>query len=275
MQVFDGNYHAQLLDEKILEFLQTNPSSAKPFLNGDYRLGIVQIGDNSASETYMKIKRSVGTSLGLYVEILRLPDTLPDSEILDAIHVFFSRSDIFGGLIQLPLPRESLSVALGLIPDSKDLDILAPEGRRKFYAGDFSRLPPVVRAFDYFLEQTELDQTSPRICIVGYGSLVGMPIAHFATLSGYDSYAVGYYSPDIDLDCDLLVLSTGSPELVSPADLAQGVSVVDFGFSRINGHIVGDLAQDVDPSHLGFVSLARGGMGPLVVRFLFMNFLGI
>ncbi len=275
MQIFDGTYHAQLLDEKLLEFLQTNPSKAKPFLQGDYRLGIVQIGDNSASETYIKVKRSVGKALGLYVEVLHLPETLPDSEILDATKVFFSRNDIFGGLIQLPLPRESLSVALGLIPDSKDLDILAPESRRKFYAGDFTRLPPVVRAFDYFLEQTELDQTSPRIGVVGYGSLVGMTVAHFATLSGYDTRAIGYYSPEAVSDYDLLVLSTGVPELVSPADLSQGVSVVDFGFSRVNGHVVGDLAQDADFEHLGFVSLAKGGMGPLVVRFLFMNFLGI
>jgi methylenetetrahydrofolate dehydrogenase (NADP+)/methenyltetrahydrofolate cyclohydrolase len=272
MQIFDGKAHALLLEEKIKQYLTQNPHLAGP---GAKKLGIIQIGENPASKTYVNLKKKFCSSLNIPVETLLLEESLSDREIISQARDFFGRQDISGGLVQLPLPRASLEPVLGVIPVGKDIDLLSPESKRKFYAGEFNRLSPTVRAFDYFLEQTELDQGHLSVGIIGYGELVGKPIAHFSTVSGMDTKIVGWYENGNRLDYQLLVLSAGVPNLVDPENISAGTSVIDFGYSKLGDKTVGDLDMSKNMDHLGYISPSIGGMGPLVIRFLVMNFLGI
>lgn len=276
MQIFDGKAHAKILEEQIKAFLEMNPKyTSKSATAETPKLGIVKIGDNPASNAYVNLKKKFCDSVGICVEVLSLNDTLSDTEIFKHVEVFFSRQDISGGIIQLPLPRPSLEPILGIIPVEKDVDLLSPESKRKFYSGDFSKLPPTVRAFDYFLTQTELDQEHLSVGVVGYGELVGKPIAHYCTVSGYDTEVIGFYENQKHLDYQVVVLSAGIPYLVDPQNLEKDSSVVDFGYSKLAEKTVGDLDMSKKIDHLRFISPSVGGMGPLVIRFLVMNFLGI
>ncbi|MBP8961199.1 bifunctional 5,10-methylenetetrahydrofolate dehydrogenase/5,10-methenyltetrahydrofolate cyclohydrolase, partial [Patescibacteria group bacterium] len=251
MEIFDGNAHAQILEEKIKGFLKTHSSVVG---ENAPKLGIVQIGNNPSSKTYVNLKKKFCDSVGISVAILSIDDNLSDVAIIDQVKDFFADPSVLSGIVQLPLPRKSLDPVLGVIPVEKDLDLLSPESKRRFYAGDFSRLPPTVRAFDYFLEHTELDQEQPTIGVVGYGELVGRPISHYCSVSGYCTEVIGYYKNQTKLDYQVLVLSAGIPLLVDPQNLAKGTSVVDFGYSKIGNKTVGDLDMSKNLDHLRFIS---------------------
>jgi methylenetetrahydrofolate dehydrogenase (NADP+)/methenyltetrahydrofolate cyclohydrolase len=272
MQIFDGKAHALLLEERIQQYLKHNPQFTGPDAK---KLGIIQIGDNPASTTYVNMKRKFCEKLTLPVEIRILEKDRSDTDLILEAQSFFEREDISGGLVQLPLPRSNLDPILGVIPVSKDIDLLSPESKRRFYAGEFDRLSPTIRAFDYFLEQTELDQEKISLGIIGYGELVGKPVAHFSTISGIKTEVIGWYENETKLDYQLLVLSAGVPNLVNPENLTEGTSIIDFGFSKIGDKTVGDLDMSKNLDHLGFISPSVGGVGPVVIRFLIMNFLGI
>jgi methylenetetrahydrofolate dehydrogenase (NADP+) / methenyltetrahydrofolate cyclohydrolase len=272
MDLFDGKNHAKNLDHEIEGFIETPHTDLSIPVP---KLKIIQVGDDPASSLYVGLKKKLCDRLGIPVEVMGLAPSLEDQDIASHVKKEFSREDVAGGIVQLPLPRPSLDPVLGLIPPEKDLDLLSPESRRRYYAGDFVRLSPTVRAFDYFVEYLGLELPRLSIGVVGYGELVGKPISHYATISGAEVRVVGHYQPGQSLDYDLVVLSAGIPNLVCPSDLPDECLVVDFGSGRVGDKTVGDLDSSKDLSHLGFVSPSPGGMGPLVVRFLIMNLLGI
>lgn len=271
MKLFDGRKHAEFLETRIRSYISKNKD--KVAMLGT--LAIVQIGDNEESKIFVNLKRKFCEKMDIPVEIFTLDSGQKDSDIIHQVAAIFSREYISGGLIQLPLPRESLEPVLSVIPSDKDIDILSPESKRRFYAGEFYKLPPTVRAFDYFVTEAELDLARISIGVIGYGELVGRPIAHYATLSGGDVKVIGYYQNQKPLSYHLVVSSAGAPKLVDPDNLEPKSYFIDFGSSRVAGKTVGDLNMDKDTSHLDIISPSPGGMGPLVVRFVIMNFLGI
>ena len=271
MQIFDGKEHARFLEEHIKTYFEEHEGKASKL----GKLAIVQIGDNAESAVYIRLKKKFCEKLKIPVEILSIPASLSDEEIISQVNDVLTSKDVAGGIIQLPLPRESLNPVLGVIPVEKDVDLLSPESTRRFYSGEFYRLPPTVRAFDYFITHYDLDLSRLSIGVLGYGDLVGKPIAHYSTLSGASVEIIGYYENQKELNYQLVVSSAGVPNLINPQNLEEGSYFIDFGSSRKSGKTVGDLDMSKDYTHLEVISPSPRGMGPLVVRFLIMNFLGI
>ncbi len=268
MTIFDGRLHAQKLEEEILKAVKNGVKSG-------VNLVIIQVGDNTASEKYINLKLKLCEKVGVQTKFIKIQPYLPDSEILLQIQQIMDSPDTGGCIIQMPMPRLSLNSALDLIPLSKDLDLLSSKSMDQFMSGNFEKLPPVVRAVDYFLKTNGIDLQDKSATVVGFGQIVGKPVAHFlsslgAKVSILDDYKTGAY-----LQSDLLVLSAGVPNLVNGEDISSGCAVIDFGSSILEGKTVGDLNMRSALDHLSNISPSPGGMGPLVVRFLVMNFLGV
>ncbi len=266
MQIFDGHHHAQLLDEKIADFLKTHSI--------DKSLVIVQVGDDLSSTKYVNLKKKYCEKFGIPVEIYNINSSNSDEEIYKQVEDIFNSSTIGGGIIQLPLPRESLYGLLNLIPVSKDIDVISSKGVAQFYAGDLSRLSPVVRATQYFMKQCHIDSNIDAT-LIGEGVLVGKPLSYFLAKTGHKVQIIQNYTTGTPLSCHLLVLSAGVPNLVHGEDITPQANVIDFGSSVVDSKTVGDLDLNSNLNHLNFVSPSPGGMGPLVIRFLVMNFLGL
>lgn len=206
-----------------------------------------------------------------------------------------------GVIVQIPLPRPGLQNVLNIIPVSKDVDLLSNKSQKKFYSGDFTRLSPVVRAFEYFLISNHLDVKSKKCDIIGNGFLVGRLISAFLLQRGakvriLDKAAnerrINYehvsnfnfekpnivkepYSKGKKLNSQFVVLSAGVPNLVDGSDISEGANVLDFGSNLLNGRYVGDLDMNSKLDHLSIISPSPGGMGPPVLGFLIVNLLGI
>jgi methylenetetrahydrofolate dehydrogenase (NADP+)/methenyltetrahydrofolate cyclohydrolase len=266
---FNGKEHALKLDS----FIRNHVSANTDLLSG--KLGIVQIGDNPSSKKYISLKQKYCTSLGLSTELLHLSADTPFSEVSSQVKAFFLRQDITGGIIQLPLPSESLKNVLSLIPPEKDIDLLSPTSLEIFYNGDLKRLSPVVSAVKYFIGSVQIETQGLKCLVIGEGDLVGKPVAYYLRKLGAEVTINTNYKEGDFVDAQLLVLSAGVPGLVRGENISNGCNVIDFGSSIVNGVTKGDLDLNSDLSALGTVSPSPGGMGPLVIRFLTMNFLNI
>lgn len=264
MKIFDGKSKAIELENQLQEYLKKHPCSKK--------LLIIQIGENEVSEKYIKLKEKLCNRLGIPVKEIYIPVEEEDSNIATIVTREFSDSEVGGGIIQLPLPRKSLNGVLDLIPVEKDLDFLSSEGKNIFTSGNFSKLPPVVRAVKLFLKETGMPK---KVILLGHGVLVGQPLAFYLKSQNVSVEINLFYMPGSKLEADLVLLCTGIPGFVNPKDINENCNVIDFGSSIVEGHTTGDL-NVTDKSaldHLGNVSLSPGGMGPLVVRFLIANLL--
>lgn len=146
---------------------------------------------------------------------------------------------------------------------------------KRFYKGDFTRFSPIVRAFQYFINENKIGLNGLSATVIGDGDLVGKPIAYFLARNRAKVTVLSNYDWECKIFCQLLVLSTGVSNLVKGENIEVRCSVVDFGSSVVDSKCVGDLDMNSKLDHLSVVSPSPGGMGPLVVRFLLMNFLGI
>lgn len=268
MKQFDGKEHAKKLEKQISDFLKHN------VVEGE--LAIIQIGGNKSSEKYTAIKKKVCDRLGIACRVYKLNKEKLDLEyMVQATHIIYSPS-VKSVIIQLPLPTKRLESLLTKIPRDKDVDVLSEGAKKKFYSGDFSIMPPVVRAVEYFIYSNKIDVNDKNITMVGYGDLVGKPVGFFLEKQGSKVKIVEEnYSPGVLMDSDLVILAAGVSNLVKGEDIKSNCDVIDFGSSIADGKFVGDLDLSSKLSHLGNVSPSPGGMGPLVVRFLIMNHLGI
>ncbi|OGC38407.1 hypothetical protein A3K42_01010 [candidate division WWE3 bacterium RBG_13_37_7] len=265
MRLFNGKLHATKIKNDIKQQLSTLKLSKK--------LAIVIIGSDPASFKYVQLKERLCQELSIPIEVCRLAGSMADSELYNKVQKVFSDPDVGGGIIQLPLPRETLCDVLDTLPESKDIDLLSKPGLDKFYAGDLGRLSPVVRAFSYFLAENNFDLFGKRVTVIGYGELVGKPLEFFCKNLGAVTQIVNDYHTSTQIDTDFLILSSGVSNLVKGENISRGCSVVDFGYSVVNGKTVGDLDMKSRLDHLDAISPSPGGMGPLVVCFFVKNFL--
>lgn len=289
MQIFDGKYHAAKIDAYISEQLTKNGMPEGEFL-------IILVGDNPASVHYIASKRKLLQKFGIKVRFEQISKELDDAEILVKIGTAFQSAEVRGGLVQLPLPREILKKALELIPPEKDIDLISSIRVNQFAAGDFNYSPPVVRGFSYFLltallgeasdikDYIETNRAVPLLkgkvtnlssFVIGQGDLVGKPISSYLKSLGAPFNTSQNYQRGDKIYSNFTVLGAGVPNLISGEDINSGCHVLDFGTSIVDGRVVGDLDKSTTTDHLGTVAFSPGGIGPVVVRFLLLNFLDL
>ncbi len=269
MQIFNASKEiTQRLDKEI----DTYVARYAP----QHELAIILVGNNPSSIRFTQLKKDYCGAHGIKSTIYTIEATLEDTVIFSYIREIVSKNEVGGVVLQLPFPRESLNDCLSLIPLEKDVDILSPEAAKKFYSGNYEKLPPVVRAFNLFLETiTNTHRGIRRVKVIGNGFLVGRPVSHFLETSGFKVSVEENYETGQKIVSDVLVLSAGIPGLVKGPDICAGCHVVDFGSTIVNGKTYGELDYATSLEHLGIISVSPGGMGPLVIRFLIKNFLGI
>ncbi|MFH1648280.1 MAG: tetrahydrofolate dehydrogenase/cyclohydrolase catalytic domain-containing protein [Patescibacteria group bacterium] len=265
MKLFDGKKHAELLDKKIGEYIFNNPVTKS--------LAIILIGSDLASEKYVGIKEKLCNRLGISIEVHRISEDLADKDIFTQVENIFSNDNVSGGIIQLPLPRKTLNKVLELIPLDKDVDLISPKAQEIYYSDNLTRLSPIVRALEYFLEVNKIDVKGLDTCVIGDGYLVGKPVAHYLKQKNANIDLLSNYSTGCKLNYQLLVLSAGISTLVKGQNVVKGCHILDYGSSVVDGKVKGDLDLDSELDHLGVISPSPGGLGPLVTRFLLFNFL--
>jgi len=245
-------------------------------------LAAVLVGNNPASEIYVKNKTKKFESLGLKTDVFRLEETVSEDELLSLISKLNTDSEFHGILVQLPLPKHinSEKVLNAIIP-TKDVDGFHPENAGLLSIGKPRFVPCTPKGIMFILKHFNIDLNGKHVVVIGRSNIVGRPISILASLKELGNATVTLcHSGTKDLkyfskQADVLVAALGSPEFVNSSYIKEGACLVDVGINRIEidgkSKIVGDVNQDSVTGIASSLTPVPKGVGPMTIAMLVEN----
>ena len=245
-------------------------------------LAAVLVGNNPASEIYVKNKTKKFESLGLKTDVFRLEETVSEDKLLSLISKLNNDSEFHGILVQLPLPKhiDSEKVLNAIIP-TKDVDGFHPENAGLLSIGKPRFVPCTPKGIMFILKHFNIDLNGKHVVVIGRSNIVGRPISILASLKELGNATVTLcHSGTKDLkyfskQADILVAALGSPEFVDSSYIKEGACLVDVGINRIEidgkSKIVGDVNQDSVTGIASSLTPVPKGVGPMTIAMLVEN----
>ena len=245
-------------------------------------LAAVLVGNNPASEIYVKNKTKKFESLGLKTDVFRLEEKVLEDELLSLIARLNNDADFHGILVQLPLPKhiDSEKVLNAIIP-TKDVDGFHPENAGLLSIGKPRFIPCTPKGIMFILKHFNIDLNGKHVVVIGRSNIVGRPISILASLKELGNATVTLcHSGTKDLkyfskQADILVAALGSPQFVDSSYIKEGACLVDVGINRIEvdgkSKIVGDVNQDSVTGVASSLTPVPKGIGPMTIAMLVEN----
>lgn len=263
-QIFDG----KKLAEDIIEDLKEKRSSL-----GKIKLGVVMVGNNKASESFVEEKKKFAQRLGVKFKLYNYNSDVSNSALRKKISQIKKDYKPDGLMVQLPLSQHlNTQYILDSIPKDIDCDVLSSAALGKYYTKGSLR-PPVVSAIMRLVDKAGLELDESKVVVIGEGRLVGKPFAVELmlrkvsfTICDRDTKKLGA----ITSGADIIVAGTGVEGLIDNKDeLKKGVCLIDCGGARAEVDI--NKVQD----RAAYISPVPGGVGPLTVAYLFKNLISL
>ena len=245
-------------------------------------LAAVLVGNNPASEIYVKNKTKKFESLGLKTDVFRLEEKVSEDELLSLISRLNNDADFHGILVQLPLPKhiDSEKVLNAIIP-TKDVDGFHPENAGLLSIGKPRFIPCTPKGIMFILKHFNINLNGKHVVVIGRSNIVGRPISILASLKELGNATVTLcHSGTKDLkffskQADILVAALGSPQFVDSSYIKEGACLVDVGINRIEvdgkSKIVGDVNQDSVTGIASSLTPVPKGIGPMTIAMLVEN----
>ena len=239
-------------------------------------LAVIVVGDNPASQVYVRNKVKACEDVGFHSVLERYPAELGEEELLARIATFNADPSIHGVLVQLPLPEHiSTERILEAIAPQKDVD-----GFHVSNAGALMVGPPEFRPCTPYgcmkiLESIDYPIRGARAVIVGASNIVGKPMAMMLLQAGATVTICNSKTRDLahhTKDADILVVATGKPKMITGDMVKTGAVVIDVGINRLpDGKLCGDVDFDTAKYIAGWITPVPGGVGPMTITMLLMN----
>lgn len=237
-------------------------------------LAAVLVGDDPASQTYIRMKRRNCERVGITSSDHRLHATATTREVVELVERLNSDEGVSGILVQMPLPAGiSPTAVVEAIAPIKDVDGLHPYNAGRLALGDPVVKPCTPGGIMELLLHYRVPLAGRRAVVVGRSILVGRPVALLllaanATVTICHSHTAGL--PALCAEADVLVAAIGRPRHVQASWVKPGAAVVDVGVSRVEGELVGDVAPEV-AEIAGWLTPNPGGVGPMTRASLVRN----
>jgi len=239
------------------------------------KLVVVLVGEDGASQTYVKMKTRKCLELGLSGETLMLSADTTEEVLLQKIAELNQDPEVDGILVQLPLPRSinRLKVIRSLDP-MKDVDGLHPDNLGRILQGDGRYIPCTPQGIIEMLHFYKIPIAGKKAVVIGRSEIVGKPIAQL--LLAQDATVTICHSKTQDIrahtrSADILVVAAGKPKLVQADWIKPGAVVIDVGIHRTDGGIVGDVDFESILPVASAISPVPGGVGPMTIAMLMRN----
>jgi methylenetetrahydrofolate dehydrogenase (NADP+)/methenyltetrahydrofolate cyclohydrolase len=241
---------------------------------GDVGLTTVLVGDDPASDVYIRSKHRAAIAAGIHADDIRLPADTPEDEVLDLLARLNEDDDVDAILVQLPLPSHlDETRAIEAIDPAKDVDGFHPVNAGRLYLGRPTLVPGTPLGIMRLLAEYGIEPRGLHAVVVGRSSIVGKPVAHL--LLQANATVTLCHSRTVDLqkhtlDADILVAAAGQLHLIGADMVKAGSTVVDVGMNRTDDGLFGD----VDPSAAelaSYMTPVPGGVGPMTVAMLLKN----
>ncbi len=243
-------------------------------------LAVVLVGDDAASQVYVRNKARQTLACGMRSVEIRLPADTGQAELLAHIAALNADDTVDGILVQLPLPSGiDPHAVLAAIDPAKDVDGFHVVNAGRLATGQPGLVPCTPLGCLYLLRQTLGSLAGLRAVVLGRSSIVGKPMAHL--LLGDDCTVTIAHSRSRDLpgltrEADILVAAVGRPEMVGADWIKPGATIIDVGINRVSRadggtRLVGDVAFDAAMAVAGAITPVPGGVGPMTIAMLLSN----
>jgi methylenetetrahydrofolate dehydrogenase (NADP+) / methenyltetrahydrofolate cyclohydrolase len=265
---------AQLMDGKALaERIRAEVAEEVKEL-GEVGLTTVLVGDDPASEIYIRRKQEGAREAGILSRDYRLAEDTTEEELLALIAELNADDSVDGILVQLPLPPQiDEPRVIDALDPTKDVDGFHPVNAGKLFLGQDGLVAATPTGIMTLLDEYEVPLVGARAVVVGRSTIVGKPVA-LLLLARHATVTI-CHSRTADLaahtrDADVLVVATGQARLITPDMVKEGATVIDVGMNRTEEGLRGD----VDPAaaeRAGLMTPVPGGVGPMTIASLLRN----
>ena len=250
-------------------------------------LAVVLVGDNPASEVYVRMKGKACDEAGLYHETIKLPKDTSEADLMALLERLNASPKIHGILVQLPLPRQiDTNRALHRIDPRKDVDGFHPENVGKVVVGDPTGFRPATPyGVQQLLIRTGVDTKGADAVVVGRSNVVGRPMAALLLQDGPGGNATvtvchsrTRHIEQHTRQADILIVAIGKPEFVTGDMVKPGAVVIDVGVNRVDDpsrkqgyRLVGDVKFQEAKQVASAITPVPGGVGPMTITMLLYN----
>ena len=250
-------------------------------------LTVVLVGEDAASQVYVRMKGKAADELGMKSDTIRLPADTPEQELLALLDRLNADRAVHGILVQLPLPRhmDSSKVLLRMRPE-KDVDGFHPVNVGKLVIGDHTAFRPCTPAgVQELLIRSDADPGGKHVVVVGRSLIVGRPVANILMQKekGANATVTVAHTGTRDLGSitrqgEILVVAAGRPEVITGEMIRPGAVVIDVGVNRVDDpksekgyRLVGDVKFSEAKEVASKITPVPGGVGPMTIALLMRN----
>ena len=272
MVKIDGKAFSQVILEKIRE----EHNQLKEKYGKQAGLAVVIVGNNPASQVYVRNKMKACENVGFYSENIELDENISEKELLQEIDKLNKNERINGILVQLPLPSHinELKIIDSISPE-KDVDGFHVANIGKMVIGDetgFLSCTPY--GIMQLLEEYKIEIAGKDAVIIGRSNIVGKPMALMLIQKGATVQVCNSRTKDLRKklnDADIIIVAAGVPKLLKKEDVKEGAVVIDVGINRVDGKICGDVDYEEVAEKTSYITPVPGGVGPMTIASLIKN----
>lgn len=238
-------------------------------------LAVIQIGENQASDIYVRNKEKVCNEVGIYFRHFKFDEGTPELTIINKIKELNNDEYVNGIIVQLPIPeRYNEKRIVNSIINSKDVDGLTDINTGRLVNGKKTLVPCTPLGIITLLKKYEIELEGKDVVIVGRSKLVGKPLLNL--LLNEDATVTVCHKKTKDLkektkQADILIVAAGCPNLITEDMVKKDAVVIDVGINRVDGKIVGDVDFDSVSKKASYITPVPGGVGPLTIAMLLSN----
>ena len=272
MTIIDG----KVLSEKILKEIEQEHSELEKKVERKAGLAVIIVGENPASQIYVRNKIRACEKVGFHSETIRLDENITEENLLLEIEKLNNNSNIDGILVQLPIPKhiDGLKI-INAISAEKDVDGFHTTNIGKMMIGDETGFLPCTPAgVVHMFEEYNINLEGKDVLVIGQSNIVGKPmtlllIKKRATVQVCNSKTKNL-SEKLQ-KADVVVAAAGSPKLIKAIDVKEDVVVIDVGINRVDGKLCGDVDFEEVSKKASFITPVPGGVGPMTIAMLIKN----
>ena len=269
-QMLDGKaMSAELREELALRVQRLKGKGVTP------GLAVILVGDDPASQIYVKNKELGCQQVGIHSVTIRLPETASQAELEAQIDKLNADASIHGILVQLPLPQglDEAAALVGILPE-KDVDGFHLLNAGKLFTGHQGVVACTPKGAMEMLHRTGIDLSGKEAVVVGRSNIVGKPMAMLllqenATVTICHSRTANL--AEHTRRADVLVAAVGKPRFITADMVKPGAIVIDVGINRVDGKVVGDVDFDAVREVAAWITPVPGGVGRMTITMLLAN----
>lgn len=239
------------------------------------KLAIIQVGDNEASNIYVKNKEKYCNMVGIKTDIYKLSSDTKEEELINLIDKLNKIKEVTGIILQSPVPKYiDYDKCSKTILSSKDVDGFTKENIYKLYMNEDTIMPATVKGIIVLLKKYNINIDGSNVVIIGRGNIVGKPLSLALTNENATVSLLHSHTKDITKytkEADIIISACGTPNIITSDMIKDNSVVIDVGVNRINGKIVGDVNFESVSKKASYITPNPGGVGPMTIAMIIDN----